>query len=36
VGNHELAAENAALGIDLFDRQIDAVFPVGADGGAAA
>jgi len=32
----QLAAENAALGIDLFDRQIDTVFPVGADGGAAA
>ena len=36
VGDFDLVAENAALGIDLLDREIDAVFPVGADGGAAA
>ena len=36
VGDFQLAAEHAALGVDLLDREIDAVLPVGADGGAAA
>ena len=36
VGDFQLAAEHAALGIDLLDGEIDAVLPVGADGGAAA
>ncbi len=36
MGHLQLAAEYAALGVDLFDREIDAVLPVGADGGAAA
>ncbi|MET3344121.1 hypothetical protein ABIF52_004502 [Bradyrhizobium japonicum] len=36
MGDLELAAEHAALGVDLLDREVDAVLPVGADGGAAA
>ncbi|MHC2787773.1 hypothetical protein ACVMBZ_007014 [Bradyrhizobium liaoningense] len=36
VGDLQLAAEHAALGVDLLDREVDAVLPVGSDGGAAA
>ena len=36
MGDFQLVAENAALRIDFLDRQIDAVLPVGTDGGAAA
>ncbi|MEH2559231.1 hypothetical protein V1286_006760 [Bradyrhizobium algeriense] len=32
----QLAAEQPALGVDLLDRKVDAVFPVVADGGPAA
>jgi len=36
VRDFEFAAENATLGIDLLDRKVDAVFPVGPNRGAAA
>ena len=33
---HDLLAENAALGVDVLDRLLDPLLELGAEGGAAA